>query len=94
VLCETGQLGIGARRSQYLGVVRSDHSSPLPFEGSRDDRGATRLAAGADDLVDELDQVIGESHRDLLAHPNTVPNWDHALERFKPVHLWATRTCF
>lgn len=81
MLGETGQLVIGTRRSQYLGVARSDHSSPLPFEGSRYDRGATRLAPGADDLVDELDQVIGESYRDLLAHPNMVPNWEHLLGR-------------
>jgi hypothetical protein len=71
-----GQFGIGTGCGEDLGVAGSDHPSPLSFERARDNRGATRLPTTAYELVNELDQVIGESYSDLLAHPNTVPHWD------------------
>ncbi len=76
VLGKAGQFGVGPRRCQYLGVAGSDHSSPLSLERARDNGGSARLSAGADDLIDKLDEVVGESYSDLLAHPNTVPDWE------------------
>ena len=56
----------------------------LALEGSRHDCRAAAFGAGADALVDVGDQIIGQPHRDLLAHTETVPFW----ERRSRDHSW------
>ncbi|MGH2868688.1 MAG: hypothetical protein ACRDNK_14135 [Solirubrobacteraceae bacterium] len=76
VLGQPGQLWIWSRGGQNLSVMGGDRPSPLALKGACDDGRSAALPAAADNLVDKLDQIIGEPNGDLLAHTNTVPLWD------------------
>lgn len=75
MLSETRKLWILARSSKDLGIACGDRTATLALERTGHDRCSTRLRSGADKSVDEVDQLIGEAHGDLLAHPITVPDW-------------------
>jgi L-threonylcarbamoyladenylate synthase len=75
VLGESGELGILGGAGEDLGVARGCRTAAFALERARDDGGAARLGAGADDIVDEVDQLLGEPDRDLLAHPIMVAFW-------------------
>jgi hypothetical protein len=72
VLGQPGKLRVRTGAGQDLGVARSDRAPALAFERQGDDRRPAASGAGADDLVDEVDQLIWESNGDLLAHPIMV----------------------
>jgi hypothetical protein len=73
VLGKSGQVRVRAGGGEDLSVSSGDGAPPLAREGACDHgRSAARLTA-ADDLVDELDEIIGETDGDLFAHTNTVP---------------------
>lgn len=61
---------------QDCGVPGRDDTASFAFQSSRNEIGAAGRLSVTDHLVKELDQVIRQPHRDLLAHPNTVPDWD------------------
>jgi hypothetical protein len=75
MLGQAGELGVAARPCKDLRVTGGKDSPPFAFEGTSDNPGATRPATGLDDLVNERDQLVGQPDRDLLAHPEMVPNW-------------------
>ncbi len=77
VLGQTGQLGVWPARGEDLGVAGSDHVSPLPLERTRNDGCAAGLLTATDDPVDELHQVVSQSHGDLPTHTTMLPSRDH-----------------
>jgi hypothetical protein len=74
VLGKLGKVRIRSRASEDLCVAHREHAPALALERSADDRRPAATAARVDDLVDELDQLIGKAHSYLLAHTNTVPD--------------------
>jgi len=75
MLGEAGKLGILARSSKDLGVACSARAAALALERTGDDCRPAGLGTGADELVHEVDELIRETNRDLLAHPIMVPVW-------------------
>jgi hypothetical protein len=67
-----------------LGVPGRDDAPAFPLERLSDDRGSAAPGAGADDLVNKLDQFIGETNRNLPAHPKMIPN-RYRVSRFMSV---------
>ena len=63
--------------SEDLGVPGCDDASTFPLERSCDDRRPAAPAAGARDLVNKVDQLIGESDCNLPCHPIMLPYWYH-----------------
>lgn len=59
--------------------MSSDHASSLSLKRASHDGSTTALPAARNDLVDEIDEVIGESYCDLLAHTKMVPEWDQSV---------------
>lgn len=64
-----------------LGVPGSDDASPFPLKSLRHDRRSAAPGASPRDLVNEVDQLIGESDRNLPAHPRMVPFREHDAAR-------------
>lgn len=73
MLGETGEHGIRTAPRQNLGIARGDHATALALQRPGDDRRTAAPGSAADELVDELDELIREPDRDLLAHPVMVP---------------------
>ena len=69
------ELWIRPSVSENLRIARRDDASSLPFESSCDYRRAAASSAGARDLVNKLNQIIGQPNGNLPAHPKMVPNW-------------------
>lgn len=74
MLGKTGKLRILTRARKDLGIACGDCTATLAFERAGHDRCAAGLSPGADELVDELDQLVCEADGDLLAHPKMVPD--------------------
>lgn len=77
MLGQSGKLWIRTGAGQDLGIARSEGAPALALERLGNDRGAATSGAGADDLVNEVDQLVWESHGDLLAHTIMVAKWYH-----------------
>ncbi len=76
VLSETEKFWIGPGLRQYRGISFCDGAAPLALKrASHDDRSAFGCA-GVDRGIKKRDEVVGQAHGDLLAHPKTVPLWD------------------
>jgi hypothetical protein len=75
MLGKAGKLGILTRSRKDLSIACRDCTATLALERTRYDRRPTRLGSGADEFVHEVDQLVRETHRDLLAHPMMVPSW-------------------
>lgn len=57
-------------------IAGSDQPAPLAFERFEHKRCAALDMPLSHFLVDEIDDVVGQSNGDLLAHPKMVPIWD------------------
>jgi hypothetical protein len=75
MLGQSGKLRIRACASQDLGVARSHRAPAFAFERAGDDSGATASHTRVNEVVYELDEIVWKTDRNLLAHPNMVPNW-------------------
>jgi hypothetical protein len=75
MLSKTGKLGILTRSSKNFSVACSDRASPLTLKRTGHDRCPAGLGASPDEFVDKLDQLVRETHSDLLAHTVMVPLW-------------------
>jgi hypothetical protein len=78
MLSESHELRIRVGASQDLSVTLSHCVSTLALERAGNDCRSTAGCAGVDDLVNELDQLIGETHSYLPTHPRMVPKWEQA----------------
>ena len=72
VLGEPCELWVRTGAGKDPGIAFCEGTPTLALERPGDDGGPAALGAGVDDLVDEVDKVIREAHRDLLAHPKMV----------------------
>jgi hypothetical protein len=88
---QSGQLGVGARRGQDLCITGCDRASAFTLKGVSDDRCPTAEPATADDLVDELHEIIWEPDCNLLAHTKMVPLWDQIDENRPATQPWFRR---
>ncbi len=84
---ESGELRIGTRAGEDLGIARSDHAALLALEGPRDDRSTAASGFQVDDLVEEVDELVGKTNSYLLAHTNMVAKWYAAWDRRMPVRV-------
>ena len=75
MLGQPRKLGVGPGAGENLGVARGNNAPAFALERMGDDSRAATSIAGANDLVYEIHQLVGESHSDLLAHPIMVANW-------------------
>jgi len=75
MLGKTGKLGIPTRSSKNFSIACSDRTPPLTLKRAGHDRRPTGLGASANEFVDELNQLVGETYRNLLAHTDMVPIW-------------------
>jgi hypothetical protein len=75
VLRQSLKLWIWPGVGKDLGVPGCDDAATFALESLRDNRCSAAPGAGARDLVNKVDQLIGESDRNLPAHPKTVPHW-------------------
>ncbi len=76
VLGQPDQLGVGAPCSEDLGIVHSDHASPLALERASHHGCAAGLSATTHDLVYELEQIVvqlGSRGSRLYATPLSEP---------------------
>ncbi len=64
---------------QDRGIAGRDGPPSLSFQGSSDNHGTTVGPAISHETVDEIDDVLGEANRDLLAHPKRYPCGMHSL---------------
>jgi hypothetical protein len=78
VLRQPGKLWVRAGTGEDLSIFLRYGASALAFEGPRDYRGTAPRVARGDGRVHELNEVVWETHGDLLAHPNMVASWYHA----------------
>ncbi len=68
IFSKTVKVGVGARLSQDGRVPGCDLPTPFPVQGAcDDDRPAVGLAV-SDEPVNEVNDVVGQSDGDLLAH--------------------------
>lgn len=63
------QTSARAGSREDLSIPFSDPPPTLAFESVCDECRTAACSARVDQLVDELDKLIGEAHRDLLTHP-------------------------
>jgi hypothetical protein len=73
MLSQAGQIRIRAGAGQDLSVSCGGVTATLTLQCPGDNGRSAPFATAADDLIDELHELIWEAHRDLLAHPKTVP---------------------
>lgn len=93
VLGQPDQFGVRTACSEDLGIVHSDYASPLPLKRASHHGCATWLSATTHDLVDELDQIVIQSHSDLLAHTKMVPLWDQQALLSRPGRHMGCASC-
>jgi hypothetical protein len=72
VLSESPELGVWAHASKNLSISLGDNAPALALERSGDDCRSAASGARANDFVDEVDELVRETHGYLLAHPNMV----------------------
>jgi hypothetical protein len=72
MLGKPGELRIRAGVGKDLGVSRSDHAPALALERPAHDCRTAASSTGADNLVDEVNELIWKAYSYLLAHPNMV----------------------
>lgn len=75
MLGEPVKIRVRTGSSENLGIPRSDHTPALTLKRSGHNRRTTVPCAGIHSLVHEVDEIIREANRDLLAHTKTVANW-------------------
>lgn len=75
MLGKAGKLGILTCSREDLGIACRNCAATLPLERTRHDCRSARLRSGTDEFVHKLDQLVGETHGNLLAHPKMVPIW-------------------
>jgi hypothetical protein len=75
VLCKPRQLRVGTGAGKDSGIVFGESAPALALERTGDDYRPAAGGAGVDYLVDEVDKVVWQSNRDLLAHPKMVAKW-------------------
>ncbi len=78
MLSETRELGVRTGASKDLRIAFGERPPALALERMSDYRGPAAAAAGIDDCVDEVDELLGKPNGDLLAHPITVAKRYHA----------------
>ena len=78
MLGQSGELWIWTGAGDDLGIARRHHAPSLPLERLGDYCSPAAPATGADDFVNEVNDVVGEPDRDLLAHPIMVAKWEQA----------------
>jgi hypothetical protein len=59
MLGEPSKLGVGAGAGEDLCVTRGDHPPALPLESSGYDRRPAASGARVDDLVNEVNELVG-----------------------------------
>jgi hypothetical protein len=64
------------RLNQDRHVMLGDRSPTFPVDGGSHDCRPTRSLPILDASIDELDEVVRESDRELFAHPTMVSTWD------------------
>jgi len=72
MLGKTREVGVRRRRAKNRGVARGDGTSPVALESAGYHRSPAASRSRTDLLIDEVDELLGKAHRDLLAHPNMV----------------------
>lgn len=75
MLSEPCELWVRTGAGKDPGIAFGEGAPALALERPRHDSRPAALAAGVDDLVNEVNKVIREPHRDLLAHPKMVAEW-------------------
>ena len=60
-----------------VGITGGDYASALALKCARHNGSSATSRAGFDNVVNKVDQLVGESNCDLLAHPITVADWEH-----------------
>lgn len=72
VLGEPCELWVRTGAGKDPGIAFCEATPTLALKRPSHYRGPAALRAGVDDPVDEVDKIIWESDRDLLAHPIMV----------------------
>jgi hypothetical protein len=72
VLGEPCELRVRAGAGEDPGIAFCKLTTTLALECPGHDSGPAALRAGVDEVVDEVNEVVWETHRDLLAHPKKV----------------------
>jgi hypothetical protein len=81
VLGQPGKLRIRTAAGEDLGIADGDDAPAFALERPRDDRRPAAPGAGADELVDELDEIVWKSNGDLPTDPVMLPLWDRVSLR-------------
>ena len=74
MLRELRKIRVRTRVSKDRRVPCRDHAPSLALECPTNDRGPAASATGVNNLVYELNELVGQTYSYLLAHTNTVPN--------------------
>ena len=72
VLGEPFELWVRTGAGENPGIAFCELTTTLALKCPGHDSRPAALGAGVDDLVNEVNKIIWESHRDLLAHPGMV----------------------
>lgn len=76
VLSQSRKLWVRAGAGENPGIAFGEGVPTLALQRPGDDNRPAACGAGVDDLVNEVDQLVGKSNSDLLAHPKMVANWE------------------
>lgn len=71
VLGEACELWVRTGAGEDPGIAFCELATALALKRPGHDSGPAALGAGVDDLVNEVNEVVWESHCDLLAHPGS-----------------------
>jgi hypothetical protein len=72
VLGKPCEFRVRAGASENPGIAFCELATALALKCPGHDSGPAALGAGVDDLIDEVDEIVWKTYRDLLAHPKTV----------------------
>ncbi len=73
---EAREIGVRSGAGEDLCVACRHNAPPLAFQGPCHNGGPGSLLAYAGLLVHEVDQILRQAHRYLLAHTKMVAVWD------------------
>jgi hypothetical protein len=75
VLSEPSEPRVRTSSGKYPSIAFGEGAPTLALKRTGNDCRPAASSAGANDLIDEVDELVRESNSDLLAHPIMVAKW-------------------